>query len=67
MEKVKTLEDQIIRTPPQSIDVEQIVLGSLLLDEEAVSIAIEGSSVLAGRSAEGPPPIKPGEGVGQYL
>jgi hypothetical protein len=23
--------------------------------------------VLAGRSAEGPPPIKPGEGVGQYL
>jgi len=41
MEKVKPLEDQILRTPPQSIDVEQIVLGSLLLDEEAVSIAIE--------------------------
>jgi replicative DNA helicase len=34
-------EDQILRTPPQAIDVEQIVLGSLLLDEEAVSIAIE--------------------------
>ncbi|MCB0282028.1 MAG: replicative DNA helicase [Calditrichae bacterium] len=34
-------DDQILRTPPQSIDVEQIVLGALLLDEEAVSIAIE--------------------------
>ena len=34
-------QDQIIRTPPQSVDVEQIVLGALLLDEEAVSIAIE--------------------------
>jgi replicative DNA helicase len=34
-------EDQILRTPPQAVDVEQIVLGALLLDEEAVSIAIE--------------------------
>lgn len=34
-------EVQILRTPPQALDVEQIVLGSLLLDEEAVSIAIE--------------------------
>lgn len=41
MEKSKQLEEQVLRTPPQSVDVEQIVLGSLLLDEEAVSIAIE--------------------------
>ncbi len=34
-------EEQILRTPPQAVDVEQIVLGALLLDEEAVSIAIE--------------------------
>ncbi len=31
----------IVRTLPQAVDVEQMVLGAILLDEEAVSIAME--------------------------
>ena len=34
-------EENILQTPPQAVDVEQIVLGALFLDEEAVSTAIE--------------------------
>ncbi len=33
--------DQKINTPPHDIEVEQMVLGAMLLDEEAVSMAVE--------------------------
>jgi replicative DNA helicase len=35
------VDSGIIRTPPQSIEVEQVVLGAMLLDKEAVALAIE--------------------------
>ncbi len=31
----------IIRTPPQAVEVEQVVLGAMMLDREAVALAIE--------------------------
>ncbi len=37
----KQITDEIIKSPPQAIDIEQIVLGAMFLDEEAVSMAIE--------------------------
>lgn len=37
----KLPDQETLRTPPQATDVEQIVLGAILLDEEAVSVAIE--------------------------
>lgn len=34
-------ESNIIRIPPQAVDVEQVVLGAMLLDQEAVALAVE--------------------------
>ncbi len=35
------IDEAYLKTPPQSIEIEQNVLGAILLDEEAVSISIE--------------------------
>ncbi len=37
----KNISNEIVRTPPQAVDVEQMLLGAMLLDEEAVSVAVE--------------------------